>query len=53
MVRGIIDAGDVKKNNITGFLPILNSKVLDVNMAGARGRTVHINHFDGSNIIFI
>jgi GTPase len=53
IVGGIIDAGNVKKNNITGFLPILNSKVLDVNMAGARGRAVRIDHFDGSNIIFI
>ena len=32
---------------------ILNGKVLDINMSGARGRATPINHFDGGNIICI
>jgi hypothetical protein len=52
IVRRILDAGDVKKNSLTGFFPILDSKVLDVNIMGARSGATRIHHLlDGGNII--
>ena len=32
---------------------ILNGKMLDINMSGARGRATRINHLDGGNVIFV
>ncbi len=52
-IAGIDNPFDFSQDNLTRFLPILNRKVLDVNVARSFGRTVGIDHFDGGGVVFV
>jgi hypothetical protein len=45
-ITWIDDAGDLFKNEMAGFLPILDSKVLYVDMAGTLSGTIGVDHFN-------
>ena len=51
-VGGIDDARNMNQFEIAGLLPILNRKMLNVNVTRASGRATSIDHFDGRLIIF-
>jgi len=53
IIGRVIDTRNMEKHDIASFFPILNGKMLDVNMSGARGRATRINHLDGGNVIFV
>ena len=53
LVAGVDDARDVTHDNLTSSTPLLNRKVLDVDMAGARGRTTLVHHSNGSLVVHI
>ena len=53
IIRGVDDAGDVSHYNVTSFFPILDGKVLDVNVSGSLGRYFCVDHVDGRHIVFI
>ena len=45
-ITGIHNAGDLMKVKMTGFLPILKGKILDVDMSGSFGGAIGVCHFD-------
>lgn len=51
LVTGVDDAGDVVHLNLPGGSPLLNGKVLDVNVARARSRPALVDHSNGSLVI--
>ena len=53
LVAGVDDARDVAHDDITSSAPCLNREVLDVNMAGARGRATLIHHSNRSLVVHI
>ena len=38
-------------DNVAGVLPVLNGKVLDVNVARALGGDLRVNHVDGRFVV--
>ncbi len=50
-VRGIDDTRDVGKNNFLGSFPLLQGKMLDVNVTGTRCGTIRVNHQDCCGVI--
>ena len=40
-------------DDVTGGLPILNGEMLDINVTGALGRNVSVDHVDGRHIVFV
>ena len=53
VVRRIDDTRDGLEDNITSLAPVLNGKVLDVNMARALGRFSGVYHFDRRFVILV
>ena len=52
-VAGIDGTFDVFEEDVASTFPILDSKVLDVNVAGAFGRTAGVDHVDGRFVVLI
>ena len=52
LVSRVDSRRDVAHHDGLLTLPSLNCKMLDINVSGARGRLVLINHRDGSLVIF-
>ncbi len=50
IIRRINDARDVVHDNGTAFFPILDGKVLDVNVTRALGGDLGVDHFEGGSI---
>lgn len=53
LVGGVDDAGDVVHDDISTLTPLLNGKMLNVDVTRARRRLAVINHGNGSQILFI
>ena len=51
IVRRVENATNEMHDNITMFFPILNGKVLDMDMAGAISRNARIDHVDGRLVV--
>ena len=51
LVRRVQDTGKVANDNHTVGTPLLNSKVLNVNVAGARGRLVLVDNVNSSTVV--
>ena len=52
-ITGIEDTRDVAKKNIASGLPVLNSKVADVNVMRAFSRNASIDHLDTGFVILV
>ena len=52
-VGRIDDAGDVLHNNFVVGLPLLDGKMLNVNMARAGRRTAGVDHENGRRVVFV
>jgi hypothetical protein len=52
-ICGVNDAGDMGKKYLLIGFPFLDCKMLDVDVAQARGRLACVNHKDGSSIILV
>ena len=46
-VAGIDDARDVSENDVAGTFPVLNRKIVDINVSRALSGTAGIDHFYG------
>ena len=53
MVSNIDDARDMMHDNETTMLPLLNGKMLNVNVSGIGSRLVFVDHGNGRDIVFI
>ena len=53
VVTGIDDARAVSHDDVAVSFPILDGKVLDVNVAGAFGRDTGIDDRDGRHVVFV
>ena len=51
VIRWVDDARDEVHDNVAGIFPVLNGKVLDVNVAGALGGDLRVNHVDGRFVV--
>ncbi len=51
VVRGVQDTRDEMHDNVTEFLPVLDGKVLDVDVARTFGRDTRIDHVDGRLVV--
>ena len=51
IVRAIDGARDEVQNNVTSIFPVLDGKVLDVNVAGVLGGDLRVNHVDGRFVV--
>jgi hypothetical protein len=51
-ITRIDDAGDLFKNKVASFLPILDGKVLYVNMAGTLSGAIGVDHFNCRFVVF-
>ena len=51
IVRRVENATNEVHDKIAMFLPILDGKVLDMNMAGPIGRNARIDHVDGRLVV--
>lgn len=54
VIRGIDDTiRDVDHDDAAGIFPILNGKVLDVNVKRAFSRNFGVDHFDGRHVVIV
>ena len=53
VVRGVDNSRDGFEDNVASLAPILNCKVLNVDVARALGRLTSVDHFDRGFIVFI
>ena len=53
VIAGIENPRDMSHNNIASVFPLLDSKVLDVDVARAVGRHFGINHVNSRHVVFI
>ena len=53
VIQGIDDARDVLRDNVASILPILNGKMLDINVTGALGRDASVDHVDSRHVVFV
>ena len=53
VISRVDDARNMVHEDRTGFLPILDGKVLNINMAGTLGGNAGVNDFDGRLIVFV
>ena len=53
LVSDIDDARDMTHDNETMMLPLLNSKVLYVNVSGVRSGLAFIDHGNGGDVVFV
>ena len=53
VVRGVDYPWDVLHDDVAGILPILDGKVLDVNMTGAFRWDAGVDHIDGRFVVFV
>ena len=53
VISRVEDARDKNHKDVAIVFPILDRKVLDVNVARTFSRMASIDHFDGSGIVFI
>ena len=53
VIRYINNSWDMAHDNVTLFTPILDGKVLNINMTGSLSRDTIIDHIDSGHIIFI
>ena len=51
VVRAVDDAGHMMKDNVAGFFPILDRKVLDINMTGTVGGYLGIDDIDSRDVV--
>ena len=48
----IDNAGDVRKHDFLGSFPLLEGKMLDVNVTSTRCGTIRIDHQNGRGVVF-
>ena len=53
VIRGVQNAGNMGHHNLLSVLPILDSKVLDINVARTLGWDLGVNHVDGGLIVHV
>jgi len=53
VIRRIDDTWDVAHDNVASLLPILNGKVLDINVMRTLSRNTSINHLDSRHVVFV
>jgi len=53
VIRRIDDSWDVAHDNVASLLPILNGKVLDINVTGTLSKNTSINHLDSRHVVFV
>ena len=53
MVSDIDDARDMMHNDETATLPLLNGKMLNVDVSGVRSGFAFIDHGNGGDIVFV
>jgi len=53
VIRRIDDAWDVAHDNVASLLPVLNSKVLDINVTRTLGRNTSIDHLGSRHVVFV
>lgn len=53
VVGRVDNAGNVTHDDVAGVVPILNSKMLDVNVTRAFGRYTSVDHLDGRHVVFV
>ena len=53
VIRWVENSSNMVHDNILGVLPVLNGKVLDVNVTGALGRDLRVDHVDSRHIVFV
>ena len=51
-ITGVDGTFDFAEENVASLLPVLEGEVLDINVEGAFGRTVCINHLNGRFVVF-
>ena len=53
IIGRVDDARDVFQDDVLGILPILDGKVLNINVAGALSRNTSVDHLDSRLVVFV